>query len=71
MKARLREIFARTDRQQLSRSDLIAAGLTTTVIRRAVKYGALREGVSGYWLPAPGDPGAAQVMQAAIAGKDF
>lgn len=58
--------FSRLGTPQADAFELAAAGFTHKQIAGAVRAGRLRQGVTGYWLPARPDPGAVLVMRAAM-----
>lgn len=57
---------ARAGRVQLGEAELVKAGVPRASLARAVRTGALRKGSAGYWIPAPGDPGAALIFRNAL-----
>ncbi len=48
---------SRQGREQLSRVELVQAGVNAETIEDAVRTGELKEGVHGLWRPRPSDPG--------------
>lgn len=71
MNATIERFFAGHNRPQASRKELTEAGISLRRIAAAVAAGDLRQGVTGYWLPRPADPGAAAVMRGAIADRNY
>lgn len=58
----IKRVFAKARRAQLSGHELESAGIARSALDRAVRSGALRQGVMGYWLPVAADPGALLVF---------
>ena len=62
----LQAVFARAGREQLTGAELARAGFTARRVAAAVRAGALRTGVTGFWLPRAADPGAAMIFRNAL-----
>lgn len=60
----------RQGRQQLTRAELRAYGVTREVVDAAVRSGELKEGVHGCWRPRPSDPGFLAVVDAIMGNRD-